>query len=305
MSTHPRPAIQLYSLNDSSLSVPDLIRQAGKAGYEGVEFAGRFRQTNAAAVADALEDAGVEPVACHANLSVIEAAIRGENELFEKCETVGVNKLVNPHTSTASFGSKATVETLVERYLDVARKLASREMRLVHHTSRHEFWPLLPNRMETAIGVTPVPDVFTKYLSRELTRLRRNGATRARTGFQALVEGTDATNLQFEIDVAEVTAGRFDPVESISLVSDRLPMLHLRDTEPYGRLVTYKDAKTGTGTVDFDRAIEAATEAGVEWLVYEDEIPQDTETKLSAGISFMDRMNGSSTIRSSKRVRDD
>lgn len=292
MNSHPRPAIQLYSLNESSVSVPDLVRQAGRAGYEGVEFAGRFRQTNAAVVADALDDADVEPVACHASLPVIEAAIRGENELLEKCETVGINRLVNPHTSTASFRSKASVEALIEQYVDVARKLASRDMRLVHHTSRHEFWPLIPNAMETAIGVTPVPDGITTYLSRELTRLRRDGATGARTGFQALVDGTDATNLQFEIDVAEVTAGQLDPVEAISLVPDRLPMVHLRDTEPYGRLVTYKNAKTGAGAVDFEGAIEAATEAGVEWLVYEDEVPQDTETKLSAGISFMNRMNG-------------
>lgn len=298
MSTQFSTAIQLYSLNNSSDPLPELIRRVSRAGYDGVEFANRFRETNAKAIADALDDTGLEPVACHADLSVIQRAVNGDNDLLEKCETVGISHLVNPHTSMASFRSRASVQSLLAQYGEVAEELAARDMRLVHHTSRHEFWVLMPEMMETMVGVTPVPEGITSYVSRELSRLTDSSAG-TRTGFQTLVSETSPTNLQFEIDIAEVTAGRFDPIESISLVENRLPMIHLRDIAPTGRLGTYEDAKGGEGAIDFEQTVDAAVEAGTEWIVYEDEVPQDPKLKLNSGISLMDELNTPSRPHSS------
>lgn len=299
MCTQFSAAIQLYSINNSSAPLPELIRRVGRAGYDGVEFANRFREANPKAIADALDDTDMEAVACHADLSAIKGAINGDNDLLERCETAGINHLVNPHTSMASFRSETSVRSLLAQYHEVAEELATRDMRLVHHTSRHEFWMLMPKMVETMVGVTPIPDGITSYISRELSRLRTSGIAGTRTGFQTLVAETSPTNLQFEIDIAEVTAGRFDPIESISLVENRLPMIHLRDIAPKGRLGTYEDAKGGEGAIDFEQAVDAAVEAGTEWIVYEDEVPQDPKLKLNSGISLMDELNAPSRPHSS------
>ena len=59
MERPPRPAIQLYSVRESTDSLPDVIRRVADAGFEGVEFATRL----AANLEKLIQDEGPDTVA--------------------------------------------------------------------------------------------------------------------------------------------------------------------------------------------------------------------------------------------------
>lgn len=252
-----------------------------------MEFGNRFLETDYVALADAIDDTGLEPVGVHVDLSVIEAAVKGKNDLIGRCDTVGVDHLVVPHPPSQYFQTPACTESLAARYTELAANLRTHNINLVHHTSRKEFYPQLTDSAVEMLSKSPIPDGVTWYVSRMLSRIPWANSPPEFTGFRTLVDNTDSKNLQFEIDVAEVTAGRVDPVGVSSLVADRLPMLHLRNVTQTGRLGSYRSARPGPGEVDYERIIDFATESGIEWVVYENELQQDPESKLTEGAALL------------------
>lgn len=79
-----------------------------------------------------------------------------------------------------------------------------------------------------------------------------------------LYKNTDPSLLQAEIDAYWVQFAGLDPVAYIKQNADRIPLVHLKDmTNDSERFF----AEVGTGTVDIDGIIAAATSA--QWLIVE------------------------------------
>ncbi|SFR66637.1 sugar phosphate isomerase/epimerase family protein [Halogeometricum limi] len=289
MERPPRPAIQLYSVRDSTDSLPDVIRRVADAGFEGVEFANRFFETDPAAVADALDETGVVPVAVHADLSAVEDAVEGENDLLERLETVDCDRVVVPHISYRNFQTRDAVRSLSYSVADVAHELDGHDVDLGYHTIRHDLYPMFPRLVGTVFERTPIPQGVANVGGQVLNRLRRADPAEipSKSGFWNLLARTTPDDLFFEVDVGEVTAAGFDPAAAVDLAAGRIPLVHLRDVRPSGRFGTYENVDPGEGVVDFDSVARAARESGTEWLVYEHDDPEDVEQTIADGAALL------------------
>lgn len=292
MGSSLRPAIQLYSVRDLSEPLPEVISRAGDTGFAGVEFADRFREADPAETAAALEESGVVPVGVHADFSGIEAAVRGENDLIDRCKAIGCKRIIAAHVPPRHFRSNRAVGSLSRRLANVADTLDTHDIELGYHTARYDPYPLLPDPVEVLFDHTPLPEGAAVPAMRWLARLRRGDPTRIpeTAGLRTLLSRTAPEDLFFELETAEVCAAGFDPAGTVSLLEGRVPLVHLRDVARTGRFGAYVDAPNGEGAVDFESVVDAASRAGVEWLVYENETDCDPATKLTDGMAFFDQL---------------
>jgi len=86
-----------------------------------------------------------------------------------------------------------------------------------------------------------------------------------RVALDALFETSDPERVHFELDTYWISKGGYDPVDYIRRFAGRVPQVHLKDM----------DAETGTftevgeGIMDLHAIHEAAVQAGVRWMIYE------------------------------------
>lgn len=300
MDRPPRPAIQLYSVHEFPESLPDLLAHVGTAGFEGVEFAHRFREADIDAVANALDAYGIEPVAAHAELPVVEAAVDGENDLLDRCAAVGCDRVIVPHISPAHFRSRSAVQSLAAELTALSRELAEYDVELGYHSMRHDLRPFLPGPVAWAFDSTPLPLGLAGYVTEGLGRISNPdpGTIPDDTGLWNLFARTRSSDLFFELDLGEVQAAGFDPVRALSLFSGRVPAVHLRDVAPSGRFGEPESVRLGDGTLDVRGIADAAADAGVEWIVFEDELDRDPTAKIEDGAEILGRHLERSTGRS-------
>ncbi len=304
MAELPSTAIQLYSVRSLPDSLADIVRRVAGSGYDGVEFAHRFQQEPPEDVAAALDDTGLEPVAIHAGLSTIEDALAGESDLLERCATVGCDRLVVPHLSPTHFRTRESVRALAERLTDVSRQLGERGLSLGLHNDRTWQRPLLPDGVGTVMDATPIPEVAVDYAQEAGRRFRASdaGSVHSWTPLWNLIARTDPDDIWFEAEMAELRAGGADPAEAITLFDGRAAMLHLRDVVPGSGFDDYEHAPHGDGLLDMERIFAAAQEAGVDWLVYENELDADPAAKIDAGRRFFDRLLGDRSTETEQAV---
>jgi sugar phosphate isomerase/epimerase len=84
----------------------------------------------------------------------------------------------------------------------------------------------------------------------------------------AMMKTVPPTTLLMELDACWVHHAGLEPREYISKYADRLPLVHLKDMRklPGGDALT---VELGQGEVDLGAIIEASVQAGVEWLIVE------------------------------------
>ena len=294
MDSGPKTALQLYSVRAFPDSLPGIVRRVADEGYDGVEFASRFREEPPESVAAALEETGVEPVAVHADLSTIEEALDGDGDLLERCDTVGCDRLVVPHVPAREFRTRRAVRSLSYRLREAAEALSDRDMRLGLHNDRRLLSPLLPDGAGTLIGETPIPGRVGSTIQTIARRYGSDDTERipSDTPLWNLVARTRPAELFFEVEVAEMRTAGYDPVATFETFDDRAEMIHLRDVAPSGRFRGYENVWHGEGIVDMERVIETISKAGVEWIVYENELDADPSRKIEAGAELLDRLGG-------------
>lgn len=103
-----------------------------------------------------------------------------------------------------------------------------------------------------------------------------------------LLEESDPTNLQLEADTYWLKFGGEDPAAYMRRWPGRVPLLHLKDmtaTQP----VTF--AEVGAGILDWPGIFAAASAAGVQWyLVEQDACPGDPFESLRISLDNLRRM---------------
>jgi sugar phosphate isomerase/epimerase len=129
-----------------------------------------------------------------------------------------------------------------EIYNVAGAKLAAEGLRLCYHNHEHEFRYVVDG--ENALDI--------------------------------LANNTDPANLYFTIDVGWVTMGGADPAAVLHRLAGRVPTIHVKDFYDINERNSF--TALGTGIVDFNSALSAAKETGVEWAVVE----QDRLRYLSA-----------------------
>lgn len=87
-----------------------------------------------------------------------------------------------------------------------------------------------------------------------------------RSGFEAFADATEGS-LRLEVDTGLAYHGDADPAALIEQYADRITLLHLTDTIPGSNETAHTELHEGE--VDLQSCIDAAVEADVEWIIYE------------------------------------
>ncbi len=278
-----RPAMQLHTLRDIEEPLPEIIRRVARAGYEGVEFAGRFLEADPHAVREALTETATTPVAAHVELPTLE---RNPEAIVDRCRVAGCTRAVIPHIGENHFRTEGRVEALAWRLDALADRLADDGMELSYHNTREPFLPTFDQFGLGTLATVPVPGVWG-WIADAVGRTFDETDIAERTGFGALLERT-TDRVTFEVDVGWVAAGGYDPVAVFDLLGDRLALVHIADVAVTRRFPPrFRSVPPGEGIIDLDRVVAAARETDVEWLVFEDDHPADPLGAIDTGIDAL------------------
>lgn len=100
-----------------------------------------------------------------------------------------------------------------------------------------------------------------------------------------LAEHTDPRNLAFEIDIAWVTYGGEDPARVLRRYAGRAPLIHVKDFWSLEKRDRF--TALGTGVVKAREGVQAAIEAGAEWLVVEQDLLRNLDAMETATLSYL------------------
>lgn len=244
-------ALQLYSVrNEAAADFRGTLEQVKAMGYDGVEFAGLHGLT-AAEVKNMCEEIGLVPVSAHVPYVDMLADPEG---VLGTYKAIGCRYVVVPNLRTehrpGTDGFAEVIEN-VKMIGAVAKRLG---MTLLYHNHDFEFVKL-----------------DGKY------------------ALDVLYEKVSADLLQTELDTCWVNVGGENPAGYIRKYAGRAPVVHLKDffgekSDDMYELIGIKSTApkrpgnfefrpVGAGLQNFPEIIKAATDAGTEWLVVEQDNP--------------------------------
>ena len=249
----PGIALQLYTLREpAKRDLPDTLRRVRDIGFEYVQWSG-MPELPAEEIRAALDDAGLRAVAGHYSVEAFEHDFAGSVEFWK---TIGV-------TDVAPGSMMDECRDTLDGWLGGARrlntlgaKLRAEGLRYSYHNHAFEF----------------------EYFD-----------TDPRYKLDILYGATSPVNVYAELDTAWVYIGGADPAAYLRRYAGRCPVIHVKDAQlrakPDG---SPKLVELGRGELDWPDVFEAAREAGVEWLIYEqDECDGDPFDSARVSYEFL------------------
>ncbi len=251
-------ALQLYSVRDDmAADFEGTLKKVKELGFDGVEFAGLFGHS-AEEIKAMCDEIGLTPISAHipfgemlANPAVIE--------IYAK---IGCKFVVMPYLEEAYRPGNEKYGELVSLLTYIGEKANELGLKFAYHNHDFEF--------EKVDG-----EYMLDILYREIP----------------------AALLQPQLDTCWVNVGGENPAEYIRKYSGRMGILHLKDfvggksenmyaligideNEKKDTAGKFEFRPLGKGVQDFPAILVAAQDAGVEWVVIEQDEPSMNKTPL-------------------------
>ena len=241
-------AIQLYSVRDEmEKDLFGTLKRVKEMGYDGCEFAGLYGK-DAEEINKACFELGLVPISAHVAYQDIIPDIKKAVDTYK---TLGVKYMVIPYLpENLRYGTEKYPQ-LLEDMKKIGEACRENGITLLYHNHDFEF--------EKTENGEYVLDALYNEISQDL--------------------------LQTELDTCWVNVGGENPAEYLKKYSGRAPVLHLKDffgeksDDMYELIGIDKKAPTrpsgfefrpvGAGLQNFPAILEAAKEAGTEWVVVE------------------------------------
>ncbi len=179
-----------------------------------------------------LPPASLRDLLLELNLQTVSIYAKAEQLLDEENEIWTYAKVLGCRYLTMGWQNRANATAWPEAIRDIETlgdRVAQRGHRLLYHNHCNELEPLGDS-----------------------------------TALDQLLKNVESNKVGAELDVAYFVQVGLDPVAYIRRYGHRMPLLHARDTTADGRSVP-----VGAGVVDFPAIIDAARDAGADWLVVE------------------------------------
>ncbi|MBQ3639884.1 MAG: sugar phosphate isomerase/epimerase [Clostridia bacterium] len=251
-------AIQVYSVRkEAESNLYGTLKKIKAMGYDGVEFAGRYKHTSEE-IREMCKDIGLVPISAH--VAYLEMMSDPEQVLGEYA-AIGCKFVAVPYlTEEYRPGTDKFPEVIknIKKLGAIAKKLG---MTLVYHNHDFEF---------TKLNGKYALDILYDEVSPDL--------------------------LETELDVCWVNVGGEEPAAYLSKYAGRSHILHLKDFngekaddmyELIGiekkapkRPANFEFRPVGYGKQDFPKILAAAEKAGVEWVVVEQDQPSMGKTPM-------------------------
>lgn len=185
-------AVQSYTVRALDTPLPELLDRMAAAGYDGVEFAYRVRESSAEQVLDALERNDLEAASAHVPIEALEDEY---DETVAFYSRLGVETLVVPWLGPEHFEDAAAIEAAADRLDALVARLDADGIRLAYHNHDQEF---------ASVAGAPA--------------------------MEALLALTD-DRVGFEVDVGWTAVGGADPAALIDRYADRISHVHAADVD--------------------------------------------------------------------------
>ena len=243
-------AVQVYSVrDDAAKDLRGTLEKIKALGYDGVEFAGLYGYApeDIRAMCKELE---LVPISAHVPYVDMVADARGVLSQYATigCKFVAVPYLMPEHRPDGGHFDEVIAN--VRRIGEVAKELG---ITLLYHNHDFEFIKL-----------------DGKY------------------ALDILYDSVPADYLQTELDTCWVNVGGENPASYVRKYTGRAPVVHLKDfygekSEDMYELIgienkaprrpgNFEFRPVGSGVQDFPAIIDAAKEAGAQWLVVEQDV---------------------------------
>lgn len=251
-------AIQMYSVRDEAKkNLYGTLKKIKAMGYDGVEFAGLYGHTPAE-IREMCADIGLNPISAH--VAYLEMIADPEKVLGDYA-SIGCKYVAVPYLNEEYRPGTEKFPEVVENIKKLGAVANRLGLTLLYHNHDFEFMKL-------------------------------NG----KYALDVLYEEVSADLLKTELDTCWVNVGGEDPAKYVIKYSGRTPVLHLKDfegeksddmyeligierTEPK-RPANFGFRPVGYGRQDFPSIIKAAEQAGVIWLVVEQDMPTKENTAM-------------------------
>lgn len=256
-------ALQLYSIRyDLDKDFENVIRKVKEFGYDGVEFASLYNK-KPEYVKNLLDETGLVPISAHVAL---DDMLKDSDEVFNTYAQIGCRYIAVPYLPEDRRPGKHLFYKTLEQIAELGKKAKQAGLQLLYHNHDFEF---------VKIDDKYALDIIYETIPKEY--------------------------LQTEIDTCWAKVAKQDPAEYIRKYKGRTPVVHLKDfyKEEIGKDVklydligiTSKDDKPadkvsfsfmplGFGQQDIPKILNASKEAGAEWVVVEQDMPQSGRTAL-------------------------
>jgi sugar phosphate isomerase/epimerase len=223
--------LQLYTLRDDlAADFRGTLRRVAELGYEGVEFAG-YGGLAAEELRDLLQELNLKAIGAHVSLINTRAHIQKE---IAYLKTIGAQYYIIPHIAVEDRKDAKAWQVLFEFFEEAGRQVREAGLTFGYHNHAFEF--------EIKVGEEFV--------------------------FDALYASTTPENVVAEMDVCWVQYAGQDPLQYVKKYAGRLPLLHLKDFKSSDQ-EQMDTVELGKGEVDLKNVIQASSDAGVEWLIVE------------------------------------
>lgn len=244
-------AVQIYSVrDDAQADFRGTLQKIKEMGYDGVEFAGLYG--NAPLDVKAMcEEIGLVPISAHIPYAQMVADPEG---VLGQYATIGCKYVAVPSLGVEVRPGGPRFEEGLENIAMLGKVAKKLGMTLLYHNHDFEFIKL-----------------DGKY------------------GLDVMYETVPADLLQTELDMCWVNVGGEEPAAYLRKYSGRSPVLHLKDfygekSEDMYELIgvestapkrpgNFEFRPVGYGLQDFPAILEAAKDAGVTWVVVEQDKP--------------------------------
>lgn len=244
-------AVQIYSVrDDAQADFLGTLKKIKAMGYDGVEFAGLYGN-DPLAVKAMCEEVGLTPISAHVPYVKM---VEDPEGVLGQYQAIGCKYVVVPFLSEEHRpGGEKFAEALenIAKLGAVANKLG---MTLLYHNHDFEF-------------------------------IKMDG----KYGLEVMYDTIPAELLQTELDMCWVNVGGEEPSAYLRKYSGRAPVLHLKDfygekSEDMYELIgvertapkrpgNFEFRPVGCGMQNFPAILDAAKDAGVTWVVVEQDNP--------------------------------
>lgn len=242
-------AVQVYSVReDAERDFAGTMKKIKEIGYDGVELAGTYG-LSPQEIKSAIEEAGLKAVSAHVPFQDLVADMEG---VVRQYEEIGVKFIAIPYLMEEDRPGGEKFEKNVELFQEIAKVCKAHGIQTLYHNHDFEF--------------VKMPD--------------------GRYALDYIYDTIPADLLQTELDTCWVKVAGEDPAAYVKKYAGRSPVVHLKDFykegqpgnmyQLIGTEVEEQENKgffefrpVGSGMQDFPPILEAAIEAGSQWVVVE------------------------------------
>ncbi|MBX3015163.1 MAG: sugar phosphate isomerase/epimerase [Caldilineaceae bacterium] len=243
-------AVQLYTLRNLQMPFDEVLAEVAAIGYTGVELIGTHN-LSAPEMKALLAKHGLQVASSHAPITALENDL---DTVLAFHKAIGNTVLIVPFLAPEDRGTTgAAWAQLGKRLSAIGKRCKAAGIKLMYHNHAFE--------MEVIEG---------------------------KLAIDWLLEGADASDLGFEIDLAWVQRGGQNGVALLQKYAGRVQRIHCKDLAPEGENQDQMGfADVGHGVLDWAALLPAAKAAGAEWYIVEHDLPKEPLVSIRRSFEFL------------------